>query len=376
MSKKRGIKRKHKDVSKGTTKNSNVEKENALPPPVKHSDEPVEKKAKWINKTRVLVFSSRGVSHRDRHLMKDLRSIMPHSKDENKMERKENLTIVNEMCQMKNCNKCILLEGRLKRDLYMWVANTPSGPSAKFLVESVYTMGELKLTGNCLKGSRPLLSFDKNFNEPHYALLKELFTQVFGTPNHHPKSQPFVDRVITFSVHDNRIWYRNYQIVSEEGGLAEIGPRFVLNPIKIFEGSFCGATLWENPHYVTPSSYRRQLKLAAAGKYLNRKQQKEQYKLNKPDKIVPSKPEDEMFHGDPMEVAEKIVKEKELEETAQEINANNEWKPHKLFKPHSKKSSIPKVKASKLKKMKGKKKKNKVNKVSNRLKKSGKGNKK
>lgn len=45
------------------------------------------------------------------------------------------------MCSMKNCNKCILLEGRNKRDLYMWISNTPNGPSGKFLVES----GELFL---------------------------------------------------------------------------------------------------------------------------------------------------------------------------------------------------------------------------------------
>ena len=36
----------------------------------------------------------------------------------------------------------------------------PSGPSAKFLVENIHTLEELKLTGNCLKGSRPLLNFD------------------------------------------------------------------------------------------------------------------------------------------------------------------------------------------------------------------------
>lgn len=46
-------------------------------------------------------------------------------------------------------------------------------------IVSVYTMAELKLTGNCLKGSRPLLSFDKAFDvDPHYQLLKELLTQV------------------------------------------------------------------------------------------------------------------------------------------------------------------------------------------------------
>lgn len=33
-----------------------------------------------------------------------------------------------------------------------------------------------------------------------------------------------------------------------------IGPRFVLNPIKVFDGSFGGETIWENPDYVTPNA--------------------------------------------------------------------------------------------------------------------------
>ena len=32
------------------------------------------------------------------------------------------------------------------------------------------------------------------------------------------------------------------------------GPRFVLNLIKVFEGSFGGATLYENPNYITPNA--------------------------------------------------------------------------------------------------------------------------
>jgi hypothetical protein len=85
-------------------------------------------------------------------------------------------------------------------------------------------MGELKMTGNSLRGSRPLLSFDKSFEElPQYQVLRELLVQTFGTPNQHPKSQPFYDHVITFTVMDNRIWFRNYQIVTEDGSLAEIG---------------------------------------------------------------------------------------------------------------------------------------------------------
>lgn len=78
--------------------------------------------------------------------------------------------------------------------------------------------------------------------------------QTFGTPNHHPKSQPFIDHVMTFAWLDNRVWFRNYQIVEETGALAEIGPRFVLNPIKLFAGSFQGEKLWENPDFVSPAS--------------------------------------------------------------------------------------------------------------------------
>lgn len=103
----------------------------------------------------------------------------------------------------------------------------------------VHTMEELKLTGNCLRGSRPILSFDPAFTEkPHYAVLKELLVQVFGVPKGHPKSQPFFDHVYTFMVLDNRIWFRNYQILSEDGALAEVGPRFVLNPVSMITFTF------------------------------------------------------------------------------------------------------------------------------------------
>merc|ERR1712062_401963 len=64
-----------------------------------------------------------------------------------------------------------------------------------------------------------------------------------------------------------KVWFRNYQILEESGSLAEIGPRMVLNPVKIFDGSFCGQTLWENATYVTPTAKRSLLRRAKAGKY-------------------------------------------------------------------------------------------------------------
>lgn len=163
-------------------------------------------------------------------------------------------------------------------------------------------MEELRMTGNCLKGSRPLLSFDPMFdNDLHYSLLKELFVQVmstsdlpmpkvlfscvfqiFGVPNNHPKSQPFYDHVFTFNIVDHRIWFRNYQIVEEDGSLAEIGPRFVLNLIKIFDSSFNGRILYSNPHYVSPNKYRRSLRSKVADKYKDRLSAKQSKELRQP----------------------------------------------------------------------------------------------
>ncbi|XP_076162499.1 ribosome biogenesis protein BRX1 homolog isoform X2 [Ptiloglossa arizonensis] len=250
-------------------------------------------------------------SFRHRHLMDDIKALMPHHRPESKMERTKTLQIINEICEMKNCNKTILFEGRRKKDLYLWLSNIPTGPSCKFLVENIYTMGELKMTGNCLKGSRPLLSFDDNFNtKPQYSLLKELFVQIFGVPNHHPKSQPFFDHIYTFSILDNRIWFRNFQILTEDGGLAEIGPRFVLNPVKIFSESFGGEVLWDNPTYISPTKFRQSINKRAAGKYINKVEQKMVQAINKPKESYSLNPMDDIFKGDPFETALEL-KEKE-----------------------------------------------------------------
>ncbi|RWS24550.1 ribosome biogenesis protein BRX1-like protein [Leptotrombidium deliense] len=240
-------------------------------PEYRFSDDVPVKKMKWTNKQRVLVFASRGVTFRDRHLLLNLRKMLPHSKTESKMDKKDPLLVINDICEMKNCNKCLYFENKKKQDLYLWISNIGRGPSAKFLVENIHTMEELRMTGNCLKASRPLLSFDPSFDShPHYALLKELFVQTFGTPNGHPKSQPFIDHIFTFTVLDHRIWFRNYQIAEEDGSLIEVGPRFVLNLIKIFDGSFGGPVLYENTHFVSPNKHRAMIKKEAQQKYKDR----------------------------------------------------------------------------------------------------------
>lgn len=336
-------KRKHEDLD------ASSEDEGIHLKETRTSDEPVPKKTKWINKQRVLVLCARGINHRDRHLMKDLKTLMPHHRSEPKMERWKTLSVVNEMCEMKHCNKVVLFEGRRKRDLYMWLANAGQGPSVKFLIENINTMGEMKLTGNCLRGSRPILSFDQNFTKhPHLAVIKELLTQIFGVPNHHPKSQPFVDRVVSFTYLDNRIWYRHFQILSEDGGLAEVGPRFVMNPIKIFEGSFTGDPIWENPNYQSPAKHRQLLRKAAKDKYLNKQQQKVEQEVNAPEVTHDFDPYAEVFQGDEEAKAKELLeKEQQREVKEQERQAIEE--EHRRMKKKEEMRKLKKMAQGKLK---------------------------
>ncbi|KAI3636606.1 hypothetical protein MIR68_005295 [Amoeboaphelidium protococcarum] len=235
------------------------------------------------NKQRVMLLSSRGINQRQRHFLKDLEALLPHAKKDSKFDAKGDIKMLNELAELNNCNNTLYLEIRKGQDLYMWLSKTPNGPSCKFLVQNLHTMDELKMTGNCLKGSRPLLSFDAQFDEcAHLSVIKQLLIHNFGTPRGHRKSKPFHDHVFTFSIVDGRVWFRNFQIVpaavsansakekKDPPSLVEIGPRFVLNPIKVFDGSFCGQVMYENPDYVSPNTIRSMQKAAGSQKYVQR----------------------------------------------------------------------------------------------------------
>ncbi|TMW66117.1 hypothetical protein Poli38472_003882 [Pythium oligandrum] len=268
----------------------------------------------YVNKQRVLVFSSRGITTRYRHLMDDFRKLLPHNKREVKLDAKDTLHVVNEIAEIKGCNTTIFLEARKRQDLYMWVSRVGTGPSVRFLVQNVHTMDELKMTGNALAGSRPILTFDKAFDEsPHLQVIKKLFTQVWGTPKNHPKSKPFIDRVMSFYYADGKVWCRNYQIADEADSkkveqaalhkgedlvqLIEIGPRFVLTPIRIFDGSFGGQTLYQNPRYVSPNETRRDHHMDKRDRYVSRKNAEVSRSARAEDRQLPEDQFADVFAG-------------------------------------------------------------------------------
>ncbi|EPT04104.1 hypothetical protein FOMPIDRAFT_1022173 [Fomitopsis schrenkii] len=240
---------------------------------------PAPKKLK--NKQRVLLLSSRGITHRMRHFMNDLEALLPHVKKDSKLDSKNHLHLLPELADLHNCNNALYFEARRHEDLYLWAAKTPNGPSLKLHVQNVHTMDELKMTGNCLKGSRGVVSFDKAFDESEWGrLTKEVFTQIFGVPAQARKAKPFVDHILTFSILDNKIWFRNFQIIEKDPlqpngppqtSMIEIGPRFVLTPIRIFEGAFSGATVYSNPEFISPAAVRSALRREKGDKYGKRK---------------------------------------------------------------------------------------------------------
>mmetsp|Transcript_25879 Transcript_25879/g.49193 ORF Transcript_25879/g.49193 Transcript_25879/m.49193 type:complete len:328 (+) Transcript_25879:62-1045(+) len=261
------------------------------------------------NKERVLVLSSRGITHRYRHLMTDLCELLPHIKKEPKLDTKDDRSVINEVAELKGCTSTIFFETRKHKDLYIWLSKTPNGPSMKFHVLNVHTLAELKLTGNHLKGSRPVLSFDASFDQqPHLQVMKEVLAQVFGTPKSHRKSKPFVDHVLSFTVADNRVWIRNYQIVlpptkkglqAVEGmSLVEVGPRMCLNPIRIFAGSFRGQVLYDNPDYVSPNTMRAKEKRASGAKYVDKVKKKARRTVHMEKFQRQAGELDDAFHGE------------------------------------------------------------------------------
>ncbi|MCJ1469083.1 Ribosome biogenesis protein brx1 [Pseudocyphellaria aurata] len=272
-------------------------------------------------KQRVLILSSRGVTYRHRHLLNDLYSLLPHSRKDAKLDTKTKLYQLNELAELYNCNNVLFFEARKGKDLYIWMSKAPNGPTVKMHLQNLHTMSELHFPGNCLRGSRPILSFSPNFSSaPHLQLIQELLTHIFSVPKGARKSKPFIDHVMGFTIADNKIWIRCFQInetaisksetlsktsdaddepnqtgnkkpriskapTAERGetkiSLVEIGPRFVLTPIVILESSFGGPVIYENKEFVSPNQIRSDLRLGKAGRYSARTVQSEERKGRK-----------------------------------------------------------------------------------------------
>jgi ribosome biogenesis protein BRX1 len=110
-----------------------------------------------------------------------------------------------------------------------------------------------------------------------------------------------------------QIWVRNYQIVEEKPdnalqarlakksqpeatiddaatSVVEIGPRFVLNPIRIFRGSFGGQSLFQNPDFVSPNEIRSAQGKRKGDAYMDRKEAQKKRNMRESELVLPADP--------------------------------------------------------------------------------------
>ena len=189
--------------------------------------------------------------------MRDLLRLMPHGKSGAKLNVEDGLGSVVRLCEDADCAMALLLDARDAKRLYLWTAGCPDGPSAMFRVLNVHTVAELKFDVRRAAGVRSLLCFDKGFEaSADRRVLKQLLASAFGVPratgararesDGNKSAVKRVQHTLNFALLDDRIWLRVYRIGrSVDGALdvAEIGPRLVLEPVRIIASGFGGAIL-------------------------------------------------------------------------------------------------------------------------------------
>ena len=159
---------------------------------------------------------------------------------------------MSQLCEEADCDSAVLLDARDPGRLYMWLAGCPGGPSVMFRVLNTHTVNELNLDRRRACGARNLLVFDSSFeSSAALRVMKALLTQTFAVPvSAAPKEHPKAQHTLTFSWLDGRIWLRVYRIIRNEAlekiDVAEIGPRMVLEPVRIIASSFGGAVLYSS----------------------------------------------------------------------------------------------------------------------------------
>ena len=73
------------------------------------------------------------------------------------------------------------------------------------------------------------------------------------------------------------------------------GPRVVLNPIRLFGGSFGGPTLWDNPNFVSPNDVRAMERRQKGGEYSGRVVKEHKKRVRREETAPPPDPLADVF---------------------------------------------------------------------------------
>lgn len=263
-----------------------------------------------------LLLHNRGMIRQEAQVFDNFQACIPHAKSENSMTKKH-YTELGEIAEDRRCDTIGMIETCHKRRIpegYLWIAACPHGPSFNFYINDAQSIENLRLIGNAMKGSRPILQFDPKFDDGGvFELAKMSLQRLFSVPFQDKHSKPYVDRTMMFTIENGLIYIRHYQIQWGDGendtDLAEIGPRVVLEPNFVLAGVFSGRKIWKNANFTGPYQEMVKEKRETAQRknaMRDRQARKEEKKLSYPE--IDNDPNHDLF------VAQEAPKEEEDED--------------------------------------------------------------
>jgi ribosome biogenesis protein BRX1 len=216
----------------------------------------------------LIVLVQRGITPRQRHLVRDLGTLLPRVAFGEKLPRRATLEAVQDACFLTEGGmRALFLPAHFEDNMWMWLVRLPHGPSVRFQAINLHTIAELNFEHELRRVRHPcLVSFDRAFDaEPHLRLIREMLRAAFSaaaptgaaaSPTEPEPPAALAARgfrtVMSFSYADARVWLRAYDVVPDEvncesDALRERGPRLVLTPQRVLSAVLDGAVLWSGP---------------------------------------------------------------------------------------------------------------------------------
>ncbi|KMV66689.1 60S ribosomal subunit biogenesis RNA-bindingprotein [Encephalitozoon cuniculi EcunIII-L] len=180
-----------------------------------------------------VILSTRGASVKIRHLMKDI-SRLVKVEEEQKWDMGKNYGELRSLMAINECDSMLFFRSTKRSDdLWMGILD---GVSVLFRMHNMSTMRDCNFPVNSFKDCGYVLMFSKEFEDiEHLKYTKDVIEHIF-------RSNETKDKALCFFYLDGVIWVRCYKIGKK---LEEIGPRLVLEVLKVLEKCFEGKALYK-----------------------------------------------------------------------------------------------------------------------------------
>ncbi|KAI5192036.1 ribosome biogenesis protein BRX1 [Nematocida minor] len=161
-----------------------------------------------------------------RLLLNDLTSLLPENiLRDSKLKERFTLSEISDMADLRDADNVLVIETRKKSPApIMWLVSkdiTETGEDKfdvmKFILTGVYTMSELKFTGNPLSNTQMMTVFTHDFdNSTGLRRARTILTKMFNTTKKSDSAPQgttdYTDKIASFFILDNQIIARFYHI--------------------------------------------------------------------------------------------------------------------------------------------------------------------